>query len=368
MNQPINFLSNKNILHEKAPALPSSSALRQDSDSSANPAARQDTAQVKNDWQKHTNWTARMQQTLEQLQQSYPHITFLTAEYLDKNALSQTAAALGSGTHLILSQDFLDQMGMDQAAYEKYKGILIDTLEKLSRQAPSWDGNGAYLTGESKTYWTARHTEAIPVEAPESTLPGGSIHDTAKKTDFRIHSKPVYAVASSFSRLAGARNKLQVNTVMSEARRNMGTLQMTAALGDTDDRKKAKAAISSYNKLLLRGNQKIRRIVKVELLQLQRKKAIKAENRERAMQIKAELALKRAARATSDSAIAQEGRMEDANRYYLYKKNQTYHEESHSDYIPPPLPTDIPSVGLTSLDTVSAFTSGEVMISETTPI
>lgn len=365
MNQPIYFPSNKTILPEKTAAVTSSPVPRQDS---AGSAARQDVAQVKKDWQKSTNWASRTQQTLEQLQQSYPHITFLIAENLNENALSQTAAALGSGTHIILSQDFLDKMGTDQAAYEKYKGVLIDTLGKLSRQAPSWDGNGAYLTAKNKTYWTVKHTEDLPPTAPETPLPGGSIPDTAKKTDYRFRSKPVYAVAASFSRLSGARNKLQVNTVMSEARRNMGTLQITAALGDADDRKKAKAAISSYNKLLLRGNQKIRRIVKEELLQLQRKKAIKAENRERAMQIKAELALKRAARATSDSAIAQEGRMEDANRYYLYKKNQTYHEESHSDYIPPPLPTDIPSVGLTSLDTVSAFTSGEVMISETTPI
>lgn len=360
MNQPINFPTTKNILPEKTTAVSSSSALKQDSPHSA---ARQDIAQLDKNWQNHTNWASRTQAILEQLQQSYPHITILIAENLADNALHQTAAALGSGTHLILSQDFLDEMGKDQASYEKYKGVLIDTLEKLSRQSACWDGNGAYLTKDNKTTWTANHTESI-----SSPVQGISVSEIKKNAHFRIRSsKPIYTVAGSYARLAGAKNKLQVNSAMSDVRRNINSLQMSAAVGDADDRKKAKAAIASYNKLLVRGNQKIRRFIKEELLHLQKKRAIKEADKEKALQIKAELARKRAARGTSDSSIAQEGRMEDANHYYLYKKNHTYEEESHRDYIAP-LPSDIPSSGLISLDTAQAFSPGEIIISDTTPI
>lgn len=362
MSHPIKLQTTKNILPEKMSAVSNTAALKQDSSHSA---ARQDMATVSKNWQSRTNWTQRAQETLELLQQSYPNITILISENLKDGTLPHTAAALGSGTHLILSEDFLTEMGLNQANFEKYRGILGDILKELSDSSAHSDGNGAYLTKDSKTFWTANHSDTLP-QSPDSTLPFE--RESAPQKDYRIRTKTVYTVSGAYAKLAGARNKLQVNTAMNDARRNIGSLRLSASYGDEDERKKARAAISSYNKLLLRGNQKLRRLNREEILHLQKKRAVKEENRQKAMQIKAELARKRAARNASDSAIAQEGRMEDANRYYLYKKQYASMDEHSHDYIPPPVPIDIPSGGLLSIDTVQAFTPGEIMVSEASPL
>lgn len=69
-----------------------------------------------------------------------------------------------------------------------------------------------------------------------------------------------YSVAGCYTRLATASTKGQVQDVMLTAWRSISELRMTSCFGEDEDCAKARVVIASMQKLLQRGNRKIRRL------------------------------------------------------------------------------------------------------------
>lgn len=346
-------------MQTKTHAVNPSMSLKQESSPST---FKQDMAELSKDWQKRTDWSARARDTLEQLQQSFPQINIMVSESLDAGALHTTAASLGSGIHLILTEEFLAEMGQNQEQYARYKEILIRALTELSKENDNYDGSGIYLTKGRKVIWHGTYEKNL---VPEHKNPDSFL--VPPETNYEIFRRkaPVsYKTGGSYTRLAGASSKTQVYSVLSDVHQNIASLRITSIYGDERDRTKAKTAIASLNKLLLRGQQKLRRLDTEQITKLRQKRAEQKQEQEKALRIKIELAKKRTERRTSDGALIQEGRLGDLGRDYYHKKYKAYEYDLPSGFTPAPITPVIPASGLLPSDITQAFTPSEVTISE----
>ena len=109
----------------------------------------------------------------------------------------------------------------------------------------------------------------------------------------------------------------------------MGNLRTVVSLGSQKEAAKARAAISSIQKALVRGSRKIRKLNEEELTKIKKKRATEKKKQEK---LKLELQKKRNARKISDRGIAMEGHLADANHAVQFRNRDE--EERYMDYSP----------------------------------
>lgn len=309
-------------------------------DSTVSPAFR-DSANISNDWESQVNWQAETQKAIRNLQKSFPDIAiFYSSSNLNQKELSSLAASLGRGSHLILSEDFLKQMSSGNSGYQKGKSALTEALTSLAAQSnPSAAGRGICLQADQKMSWTLNEPqkEESPkpqwqqdAEQAQSMLERmkQSQEDAKKKKDFRVKTSATdYRTAGSYAKLASAGSRAGVQAVMGETRRKISSLKMASAFGDSNERMKARAAIRSYETLLMRGNRKIRRLNEEELVRLRKKRAEQREQKEKATALKMEMARQRVKRRTADHMLVEEGKLYDRNGLVYSSHRRTRYEE-----------------------------------------
>lgn len=316
-----------------------------------------DSAAISEGWENQVNWQAETQKVISNLQKSFPGVQILySSGSMNQKELSNLAAALGRGSHLILSEDFLKQMASGSEGFEKGKAALTNALSALAADKnPTAAGKGTYLQAEQKMSWTLnepKQDEEAPkpkwqqdAEQAQSMLEQmKKAQEDAKKNkkDFRVKtSKNDYQTATSYARLAAAGSKSGIQGVMSDARRKIANLKTASALGDSSERAKAKAAIRSYETLLMRGNRKIRRLNEEELTRLRKKRAEQKEQKEKALAAKLEMNRQRTKRRTADRMLVEEGKLYDRNgiiqsthRRSKYDPREEYDEMANAAYIP----------------------------------
>ena len=166
--------------------------------------------------------------------------------------------------------------------------------------------------------------------------------DTTSASKFKSSSPSPssYSVAGCYTRLAAASNKAQVWDVMATARRSISELRMTSCFEEEEDRAKARAAIASVQKLLHRGNRKIRRLNEEEIVKLRRKRAEKAEERREELALRIELKRMKLKRLSADSSIQAEGEQEDMHHDFRFRKQYDNHPNisAGSAALTPPVP------------------------------
>lgn len=303
-----------------------------------------DSAAISEDWESQVNWFTETQKVISNLQKSFPGVQILySGNQLNQKDLANLAASLGKGFHLILSEDFLKQMTSGSEGFEKGKAALTNALSALvSKEGnPAAPGKGAYLQAEQKMSWTLKE----PKKEEETPKPkwqqdaeqARSMLEQMKKAQeeakerkdkFRVKTSPSsYQTATSYAKLAAAGSKSGVRGVMGEARRNISSLKMAASFGDPDERAKARAAIRSYETLLMRGNRKIRRLNEEELVRLRKKRAEQKEQKEKALALKIEMNRQKTKRRSADRMLVEEGKLYDRNGVF-------YGSHKHSKYDP----------------------------------
>lgn len=149
--------------------------------------------------------------------------------------------------------------------------------------------------------------------------------DTSSASKFKSSSSSSYSVAGCYTRLATASTKAQVWDVMATARRSISELRMTSCFGEEEDRAKARAAIASMQKLLHRGNRKIRRLNEEEIVKLRSRRAEKADERREELALKIELKRMKSKRLSADSSIRAEGELEDVHHDFRFRKHYDNH-------------------------------------------
>lgn len=332
----------------------------------------------------HTNlsveWTCTddadvlVRQMLSAFQERYPHIDIFISGELDRDGLREAAAALGEGKHLVLSEAFLEKMQSSQEAYEKGKSILIQLLSRLSASDGTCRAEGIYAGGDEALYWSARPSptqeDAAPVPpAKDSSLfPWNSTNQSGSSSSSPLYGKTgkvsMKIISHSYSNLAGARTKGQVQTVMSHARRDIANLRLSACFGDSQERMKARAAISSMQKLLQRGGRKIRRLNEAELAALRQKRAQKRQERSREMALMIERKKMEARRRSADECIRKEGQLEEINQSFRFRRYSRHGYDETAGYIPyVPEPTPSGDIPITQDAGAAAFSAADISIS-----
>lgn len=293
-----------------------------------------DSADIPENWQEQMDWQAQTNQLLNHLQKSFPSVQILYSGNIDQKTLANLAASLGKGSHLLLSEDFIQQMGSSAENFEKGKNILMNALNSLAQGTGKAAGKGIYLEAEGKFSWTLQTSET----KKESSVPKTTWEQKAEETKsildrmkqsqedakkrqeqqkkFRkAKNASNYRTAGTYAKLASAGSKTAVNGVMSEARRKIANLRSISAIGDTEERMKARAAIRSYQTLLARGGRKIRRLNEEELTRLRRKQAERKAEMEKALRHKQEQNMQKVKRRSADRMLVEEGRLNDMNQF-----------------------------------------------------
>ncbi len=288
-------------------------------------------------WPDQTELKKAVVTELATLQKDFSKVHIVIGTGIDEKNLASMAAGLGAGKHLIISGEWLEQMSKDAESFEKGKTILRQVLTQLSKDSEGILGQGAYIGEDEVKVWAAKDPAKEEKDDPyaeekrviEQMKKMTEDMKNAKNKSRITVSASAFSVSGIYSRLAGARSKGQVQAAMGDARRSMGNLRTVVSLGSQKEAAKARAAISSIQKVLVRGSRKIRKLNEEELTKIKKKRATEKKKQEK---LKLELQKKRNARKISDRGIAMEGHLADANHAVQFRNRDE--EERYMDYSP----------------------------------
>lgn len=304
-----------------------------------------------------TEWNDRIQSVLENLRKQYSSLNIVIDNCSKGGNIAGSAADLGTGKHLVISRDFLTRMGSSAKEFSKCSSLLSGIAMQVDRlgNGPAANGTitaaGAYVEESGASFWTA---EKNPVASEVRSLLSGlskpadkDLRTSADKDELlwkRKAKTPSVSVSGSYSRLAGARTKGQVQAVMADVQRAMGSLRQIAVSGENEERVKANRALRSLNKLLSRGSRKISRISREQLVSMRTKRAQKQQEELKAEQARQEKKRLQSGRTGSDYALVREGKADGSyiRGYRHYQRTSgSYGDAEKAIY-----PADIGSVGI----------------------
>lgn len=291
---------------------------------------------------------------LSTLQKDFSKVNIVIGTGVNDGNLASVAGGLGAGKHLIISEEWLQKMSTDAESFEKGKTILRQVLSQLSKDSEGLLAQGAYIGENEVKIWAAG--DPVKEEQPDPYAEEKRVIEQMKKMTEEMKnaknkskikvSASTFSVSGIYSKLASARSKGQVQTAMGEARRSMATLRTVISLGSQKEKAKARAALNSAQKALVRGSRKIRQLNEEELTKIKKKKATEKKKRER---LKQELEKKKNSRRIADRGIAMEGHLADANHAVRFRNRDE--EERYMDYSPyaaaavPEMPVDTIAAG-----------------------
>lgn len=328
-------------------------------------------------WPKQTVLRKAVIDELATLQKDFSKVHIVIGTGIDQDNLAAMAAGLGKGKHLIISAEWLEQMGADAESLEKGKSILRQVLTQLSKNSEGTLSQGAYIGETDVRMWAAKETGSGQGEKDDPFAEEKRVIEQmnkmteemkAAKNKSRIKvSSSAFSVSGLYAKMAGANSRGQVQSAMGEARRSMASLRMVASLGNQKEQAKARSAINSIQKLLARGSRKIRRLNEEELTKIKKKKETEKKKTER---LKAELQKKRNARKIADRGIAMEGHLADVNHAFQFRNRDE--EERYLNYSPYATAADISMPVDTIAAGVEAGISGgtlaaDIAVSEAVP-
>ncbi len=310
-------------------------------------------------WPKQTVLKKAVIEELATLQKDFSKVHIVIGEGIGQDDLAEAAAGLGGGKHLIISKEWLEMMGADAESFEKGKTILRQVLTQLSKDSEGVLAQGAYIGENEVRVWAVMEPVAEQEEKDDPYAEEKRVIEQMKKMTEEMKnaknkshikvSASAFSVSGIYSRLAGAKSKGQVQAAMGEARRSMASLRTVVSLGSQKEAAKARAAINSVQKVLVRGSRKIRRLNEEELTRIKKKRATEKKKREK---LRAELLKKRNSRRIADRGIAMEGHLADANHAMQFRNRDE--EERYMDYSPFAAAASVPEM---PVDTIAAGTN-----------
>ena len=253
-----------------------------------------------------TSLEVRTEKLLEQLKKNFPGLSFEIVPDSDLDNLKETAASLGRGNHLLISESFLKRMGSSEKDFQACKSMLLASTLLLAENKAS----GVFLSEKQATSWTIKEKEKEAAKDPETgTLAKmlESLKEAQNNSKIKVSSNVSYETGELYRKLARAGDKVLVQSVVSETYQNMGALRLIACMGEDKERAKAQKAIRSLEKLVARSRQKMRQLDKEELLKLKRKRAIKRQEEAKLKEIQQELKKLQTKKARLNKKLLEEG-------------------------------------------------------------
>ena len=277
-------------------------------------------------------------QLLDQLHHQYPDIHIMIekpAAEDERDILADALGEMGDGYSLILSREFMESLHAGKESYDCKTKALFACMQKLSGLPGA---TGVWFEEDKAVFWAnipAKEKTGQIMQTQENQgeswiskmLPSPAEQETQK---LRLNASSSYQTASSYARMSQAKNKMAVQTVMQQTRRDIVSLKLISVFGDDKEQAKAKAAIRSLQKLLLRGNKKIKKFSEEEMSRRRMKQAAEKKQYEKEIQSRLELKRQKTSRSIFDSILQKEGQLEELNSVPVYRRNRLRIE------VPPP--------------------------------
>lgn len=256
---------------------------------------------------------------IERLKGYYPDIQFHITDGDEAADLAQAAADFGKGMHLVISSGFLERMSSSRDEFDKCSRILANEAVKLLKSAGNSAGSGVFLEKDRAVSWSASAKDKEPVLPVVSSTKQESSGTGTGGIKYSYNA-PIQ-VSGHYKKLASARTSGQVQQVMGDIQYSMMKLKLAAIYSEDEDRVKASRAVRSLQKLLSRGNRKIRRLNREKLKQCAQKKAQQQMEERKQRELELELKKMRSASKRADYALVQEGMADEAHirGYRRYK-------------------------------------------------
>lgn len=310
-----------------------------------------DSVSIKDGWQEKKEVEAAVRQMLKSLRKNFPQITIWTEQEDSggRDITAELAEEMGEGIYLFLSDSFLESMKAGSESFDKKSQILLEVMHRLSRSFAGGATAGAYLEENQAVFWKMSEKPQTPREPAQSVRFANSAEQElpAYMKDFntsrlKLKCGPVsYNTAAAYAKLAHAKSKSAVQTVMQQTQRQIASLRLLAAFSTGEEAAKAKAALRSYQKLLLRGNTKMHKLDEAQLTEHRRKKAVENQDLDKAGFWADQVRRKRVSRKIGDGALLKEGQLEQLQIPGYHKKK--YHVRE-SGYVPQTAPVVLPPV------------------------
>lgn len=253
-----------------------------------------------------TSLEARTEKLLEQLKKNFPGLSFEIVPDGDFSNPKETAASLGQGKHLLISESFLSRMGSSETEFQACKSMLLASVLVLAENKAA----GVFLGEKQATSWKIKEKEETTAKDPETETLSKmleSLKEAKNNSKIKVSSNVSYETGELYRKLARSGDKALIQSVVSETYQNMGALRLIACMGEDKERAKAQKAIRSLEKLVIRSRQKMRQLDKEELLKLKRKRAIKRQEEARVRELQQELKKLQRKKSRLNKKILEEG-------------------------------------------------------------
>lgn len=206
-------------------------------------------------------------------------------------------------------------------------------MHKLSLSCKPQMTVGAYLDDHQAVFWKVsdRKEEANSMLAllktDKENTASNPYGESVNSLRLRSTCGPIsYNTAAAYAKLAHAKSKAAVQSVMQQTQRQITSLRLLVSFSSGEEAKKAKAALRSYQKLLLRGNTKIRQLSEAHLTELKKERAVEKQEKEKAEFWADQARRNKVSRNIRDGALIKEGQLEQL-QIPGYHKKRTHSEE-----------------------------------------
>ncbi len=273
--------------------------------------------------------------TLETLKKSYAGINIYILKSNSPADVKKLALGLGSGKHLVISQDFINKMGSSEESYNKGKAILEETLNQLSNSNFEFNSIGAVVSEDSIKFWTVYQKNTSQDYVQNSFIdPIKMLQQQGEelKNKFKTMKKnsSFNAPIEVYSKLSRAKSKPEVMNVVSTARANISKLKTMLRDCEDNEKMKIKAMIKQLEKAITRSYRKIRDLSNEESLSQEKRSAEIKEKKRLAAHKNDELNRRRAIR-----RIRERAQIDEANPLYYYPQILLNKDEDRkNEYIP----------------------------------
>lgn len=278
------------------------------------------------------DWGKTVQATLDSLKNQYQNVQVVIGDFSGMDDLKQYAQNMGSGSYLVISQGFLDQMASGREAFQNGKDLLHQIFGHLSLGKGSGLGFGAYVSEQEVTYWYSAEEQkpTLPdVNSPQNKTLIDWMNEAKEKAEKLRKSFQVKNVSSFYhqptqiySRLARAKTIGSVKSVMSNAQNKIFQLKRAISAADGADKEKLRAVLSQLQGSVNQARRKARSLEAESRLQRQQKKAEREQKFRKATRISYEVRRRRSARVSSEYAQVNRSSM-----WALYMAHRDYKEQ-----------------------------------------
>lgn len=281
---------------------------------------------------KGEDWDQMVSDVINKIKQLYPNINITMAGAESGKNSGKEAALLGKGKHIVISKEFIERMTSSRDEFGKCCAALSGAAKQLAGQNGGNFSSGVYLRKDQAVFWSVsgRENQEQKKETLYSMMKKKEDEVNPMKKFSRLSATTTVSTSGNYSKVAGAKNKSQVQQAMGDVQRDIGSLKMVACFGDSEEQVKARRAIKSLQKLLARGSRKIQRMNKEQLKQSAQKRAHKEMQRRKEEQIRLELKKMQTSRKCADHALIKEGKADEAyiRGYRQYKKVSSLYQEA----------------------------------------